>query len=696
MPVEVIHKEVPVTELAPDALVFINGSDTVQDEDDKKYEIRNDITSITTSLNIDSVPGSATFSVSLPDHSIRRYGNKTYKAIDIMSEIEIYFKGRFEVTRKGGTYEYPYYPCFWGLIVSVSESYADGVNTLTFTCSDILYWWKIIRTGTNFAIVATKEEKENARKIVDVDSGDRNKNNTYKSQSIQTSVYGNRYADYTIPNALFTIAQTTVLDFMPFEQGLEHVTGETSKNDLSIDYDNISQQGKDYETKIRDTIIDYWAKRFDQIARRLRLYGFTAREQNLQGFAEYTFDFDEESWGEIRTGTLNQGSPALMETITKSKLELANELKDMIQFEFFMDVNGEIIFKPPFYNIDIRDNIVSRIEDVDIINWNFIQAESEIVTRMDVTGVISKSASNDAIDKFARRGIAIDPFLAQRFGIRIQERKAHFLSNSEECLDYAKSELDRINARAQSGTIGIIGRPELRLGYPIYIVSRDAFYYVKSIDHSFDFGGQFTTNLGLVTERTRIRDKQGNPVANRLFRSVGELKDNAVLIEGETSINEDDNNNFVKEMIIQRLCHPNVQGLNGMTRPKYIDNLASVKISGAEAHETVQSDSPTDDDRALTDGDGYELIGLFKYGRNLVMEDNVLVKKDRDKESTKAKDALGVSIGNKKNYFSPNNSALSTITLDENSSSMLIIQSDDLKVISYRAQNLTPQEERKA
>jgi len=579
------------------------------------------------------------------------------------------------------------------MIVSVAEAYADGMNTLSFTCSDILYWWKIIRTGTNPAIVATQEAQEDARKQAEVDSGDKNSNGTYKNAAIQTSLYGNRYADYTIPNALFTIAQTTVLDFMPFEEGIQHSTGISDKNTLSVEFDDIDKKDKQYETKIRDTIVKYWEKRFVQIARRLRLYGFKAETANVKGFSGFTFKFDEEAWGEIRTGTANDGGPALMETITKSKLELANELKDMIQFEFFMDVNGEIVFKPPFYNIDIRENLISRIDDVDIINWNFLQSESEVVTRMEVKGQISQTISNGETDKYTRRGIAIDPFLAQRYGLRIQQRTAHWLKTSDECLTYAKSELDRINARAQSGTISIIGRPELRLGYPIYIISRDAFYYVKSIGHSFDFGGQFITNLGLVTERTRIRDKQGNPVANRLFRPVGELKDNAVLIEGQTSIHEDENNNYVKEMIIQKLCHPNVKVLRGMTRPKYIDNLKSVKISGAEAHETIQSKDIKDTDKVLTDDYGYELIGFFKYGRDLKFENNILVKKSGDNNETKAVKALDVYLSDKPNYFSPNNSALSTITLDDNASSMLIIQSKDLQVISYRAQNLTPETE---
>ena len=60
------------------------------------------------------------------------------------------------------------------------------------------------------------------------------------------------------------------------------------------------------------------------------------------------------------------------------------------------------------------------------------------------------------------------------------------------------------NAKAVIGSVTIPGRPEVRLGYPIYIEHRDSFHYIKSINHSFDFGGSFSTTLALETERRKI------------------------------------------------------------------------------------------------------------------------------------------------------------------------------------------------
>jgi len=55
-----------------------------------------------------------------------------------------------------------------------------------------------------------------------------------------------------------------------------------------------------------------------------------------------------------------------------------------------------------------------------------------------------------------------------------------------------------------TGSVTIPGRPEMRLGYPIYMEHRDSFHYVRSINHSFDYGGSFTTTLSLQTERRKV------------------------------------------------------------------------------------------------------------------------------------------------------------------------------------------------
>jgi hypothetical protein len=122
----------------------------------------------------------------------------------------------------------------------------------------------------------------------------------------------------------------------------------------------------------------------NNVGANLKVYGLKKNKLEIDPLALVTPSGSTEISTTIYQSTPT--APSIAKSDTKSQLEIANELKEAIHYEFFMDVNGEITFKLPFYNMDVRENIASMIHDVDIINWNFIQSESEVITRVDVTG----------------------------------------------------------------------------------------------------------------------------------------------------------------------------------------------------------------------------------------------------------------------------------------------------------------------
>ena len=234
---EPIYKQIPTIQLAPDALIFINGSDTIKDENGNVYDIRNDVTEIHTSLNVDSVPGTAGFTITMPDHSIRRLGTTRYKSLNMMSEVEIYFKGRYQKPiEKQGKYwseenntwldysdtkitqtEYPYYPAFWGMIISITENYSDGNHTISVSCADILRWWQVTEVTINPALIASTET---ATKTVRNKLANPDETKEYLSGGQVTSVtesrpisaYGNIYSGQAIPWILIDISRITLND----------------------------------------------------------------------------------------------------------------------------------------------------------------------------------------------------------------------------------------------------------------------------------------------------------------------------------------------------------------------------------------------------------------------------------------------------------------------------------------------------
>lgn len=598
-------------QLAPDALLFINGSDKLKDDNENVYELRNNITDINVSLNIESTPGTASFTISIPDHSIRRSGDIRFDGLTLMSEVEIYFKGRFP----NGDGIFPYYPAFWGLIISLVENYSDGVHTISVSCADILRWWEITEVVINPSLISAAEAQKFLTEIKGIPKKDHARylrgELVKDSNGRDVSPYGNKYAGKTIPEILIDLKNITMKNIAPVASALDFTFGDVTQ---------ITSETKDKAertpSQAEAQIMQYWQERLNQIGRSLRIFGLT---QSSDG----KFDFDEETFGDVQPYPLNSGSPNGVESIMKTQLEIANELKDAIHFEFFMDVNGEIIFKPPFYNLNVITNRNSIVEDLDILNWTFNKTEAEVYTRCDVTGSWSQAFITG---KDVLKGIAIDIRLAQKFGIRLATREVNWIDSRKNCFVFAQGELNRLNAMINQGSVTITGRPELRLGYPIYVPARDAFYYVKGIDHSFSFGGSFTTTLTLVAERKRIYESNGVDAYKwGAYVNTDEIDDGNVSVEGGSIVDSDDN--FIKQL--NNPCLPTKGNASDIVEPNFaknLDNLLSTAIGDWQAiKKQLSDDADTAKEYQFTDGDGYELVPFFKYGRDLVWSDESVV-----------------------------------------------------------------------
>lgn len=69
--------------------------------------------------------------------------------------------------------------------------------------------------------------------------------------------------------------------------------------------------------------------------------------------------------------------------------------------------------------------------------------------------------------------------------------------------------LDRINSDRVQMTVTIPHRPELRLGFPVYISHLDQIWYVKGINHNIAFGSRATTSLSLTARRQKFLAPKG-------------------------------------------------------------------------------------------------------------------------------------------------------------------------------------------
>ena len=303
------------------------------------------------------------------------------------------------------------------------------------------------------------------------------------------------------------------------------------------------------------------------------------------------------------------------------------------------------------------------IKDVEIIDWNFSEDETGIITRVEVSGNLQALDVAGSVETGAW-GFYVDYNLAEKYGLRVKSYSLNWLRSNNQCQIYAQSEISRVNALLKSGSITIIGRAEARIGYPIYIESKDAFYYVVGVAHAFSFGSTYTTQLSLSSERKKVY-KDDNSVSKDLAIIFNKNQTNtnidkaviyAKTVKGyqpkitQKEMTSQLNTKFKKTF--SQLQILNILTEVGITNPLQLTSgnnpllrtindclgieqthfktqtLNAVPFMGNQGKDSYyyinkKLDFKTVADyligMQLTDSEGYSLIGIFPYGRNLTI-----------------------------------------------------------------------------
>lgn len=489
----------PTVVTAPDALVFINGESDIIGcpQCRKKFDLNKYITSIQTDLNVDSPPGSASINLSIPRHSIDEFYFDGNPLITPMMEVEIFAKGYYLVE---GIPQY--YPIFWGLTTEVSDQYSGGEHTFSINCQDILKWWELCKMNINPAFTQSKGQ-------------------------LGRSIFGNVFFGMNPYDVIWTLAQQSFGDVIVGSGSLVSLNKEAG-------------QGSTFTTAFGD-LMAYWNSRFSRIRSNLLLYGTqgtAVRGDTL--YDQYTtdprkpksgspfassvvkkanggndgsqmvFDPTDPSVVAFRTQFPQAGQVNFWQSEYQTKLELANAAKEAIGYEFFMDVDGSIVFKPPFYNLDVLPNKpISWIQDIDVIDWDLSDSEAEVVTQIQVQGSFGGNVDYGFPEEVTPFTSVTDYHLLRKYGWRQQTYNSEFLGAPLLMFYVGMDMLDRYNARRYRGTVNIPLRPELRLGFPVYLASKDQVWYIVGISHNITFGGRAQTTLTLTAKRQKFVAPRG-------------------------------------------------------------------------------------------------------------------------------------------------------------------------------------------
>lgn len=419
---------------------------------------------------------------------------------------------------------YPYYPVFHGVVTEVTPSYSGGYVSVTLACSGLLHFWEYQRISTSASIF-----------------GERAPNSF-----LNTTLVGNHYNGmhpYAIIYDLWSNA-------MGAQDGvgwvLEQQTNQSTTSGITED-SLFSLMGK------------YWKERFGDRFAKLRMHGFTgdlftsAQAAFLAGQSSDSLsdliksrypiagqspnDVTSKSQGlglfkgrkleslvvaknlsdEVRPVELDMGQMVsfvqsisdmgtvnFFESAYQSKLDIVNTVCGLTGYEFYQDVDGDFVFKPPMYNLDTSSSRVYCIEDIDIINISFPEGEA-VATTARVKGGHFENLMTGAVEgEWGVSGTFINYPLVAQFGWRPLELETSYLTNPRAMFFYAASQLDLKNAASTRVSITIPQRPEIRPGFPVYVRFMDCFYYINSLSHSISFGGDCTTTLQGLAKRAKF------------------------------------------------------------------------------------------------------------------------------------------------------------------------------------------------
>ena len=444
---------------------------------------------------------------------------------------------------------YPYYPVFHGVSTSVKHDYSSGEYHASITCASLLHFWQYHNMSTNASYFGARPDNSTMR----MSMMGNNFNNMHPFSMIYTlyrdvqgAAGGVAYAhreQSNIDAPLDSTRKTGGESIWSFVQNYWDQRFRSRVQNLRMygvngNLFNAAQQAflgtrnhGDFQKLLKNA---QFAEDGTYRSTRDPFSGDLAVAKAL-GFDRSGFDLifapnlnpdkrDPESGELYRADEANppaslnlvdmyaftqqstdMGTTNNYESTYETKLQLAEAVMEVTGYEFYQDVDGDLVFKPPFYNLDTSSNRIYVIEDIDIISISTDQTEPQ-ATWIQVKPTYFKGSQGFVANSEAlnRRAVYVDWKLVAQFGWRPANIEITYTTDVRAAFLVGMARLDLLNIGVNSASVSIPIRPEMRPGIPVYIRCIDSFYYVNQLSHAFQFGSQCTTNLQLTCRRRKF------------------------------------------------------------------------------------------------------------------------------------------------------------------------------------------------
>ena len=512
------HQERPIIKLAPDTIVYIDGLPYLINDYVGRggvlFNFNDYVTQASGAADLNTWVPSCTVNISLPNDL--RYlvqAPAGQRIIKSMSEIKIFTKGYY-LTDSGDSV---YHRVFWGVISSIA--YSDNKKTLeiTLACKGILHLFELMQI--NLAPSAMTAQHTGAEVTATID----------------------RWPELNP----FEI----VLHAFKHPLGLENIDVETVAENNARPPANLFERV--YARK--------WNAHLLRMRKSVRLYGLSASGSSKKGPGAVqdsldTHTADPEGRTPSESTSSRQGATKatvdevkrnsvidhdlvakflpsfkigainLLQSTVTSRLTRIDEMVRVMGWEGYQDLDGSIVIKPPLYNLDTQNTKAPATRNPFIIHLpEVVNSEAETedegqvrLTRISVQGSMDRTPliGDGAASNILPTTSYFDPGLVRQFGLRQEPVKVMpvIANNSYALFAFAAAEMTKINKNYRTYSVTIPMRPELHLGFPLYVPHLDIYAYLENISWSYVRGSQATMTLTCNHVRNRELFAKETPV----------------------------------------------------------------------------------------------------------------------------------------------------------------------------------------
>ena len=534
-------QEREIVKTCPDVVVYIEGrpylvnpyinSKSSQDQSNDLYTIVNFndyVESFSVAYDVDNLVPSGSFSLNVP--AAKKYLFQAPGGANIigsMMQVQVFAKGYFPA-QNGNTL---YYRVFKGLVSSVSHTDTGTALQIAVNCVGVLHFLDLMYIDLGPALLT---------------------NSPLPAVPMNTNQFMmNPYqalADTFLRAVTPAGFQLNAIQQAALDKGSDWTDAVTAGyiNKWQAILTNIMRDVRILGYSLRDSVFNYdaaalntvFTKPSDDAVGQMAASIRSSRNSQVpkKSVAEQVADQDfyvtimRRYLPDMQVGQIN-----LLNGKIISRLERIRALVNLISYEGYQDLDGAIIFKPPFYNLDVTNlgtganspgtggsgtpgatSAASYIrEDANpfVAYLSEIEDESETedeagvrVTRMTIQPDWLPNYHFGAATNILPVAEHIDIAKLSKFGLREQPaRQLPFLGSGDDfaMYTYAVSELNRANRGYRTYSFTIPLRPEIRLGFPMYVPHRDMYGYIKTVSISYQQGGAANMRIVLDTVRKR-------------------------------------------------------------------------------------------------------------------------------------------------------------------------------------------------